>query len=96
MGRHKFCGHNNFDFKSGSLIVGKRFIFMGDNSRSQRVNVVKNCFEDVKIDRIDWPANALHINPTCMKCIMVRVHYVILFLQILHVTSVILPKLVFK
>ncbi|GFY03430.1 transposable element Tcb1 transposase [Trichonephila clavipes] len=43
--------------------MGAEFLFMDDNVRPHRVNIVDECLQSEDITRMDWPAYALDLNP---------------------------------
>ncbi|GFW45592.1 transposable element Tcb1 transposase [Trichonephila clavipes] len=43
--------------------MGAEFLFMDDNVRPHRANIVDECLQSVDITRIDWPAYSPDLNP---------------------------------
>ncbi|GFT31566.1 transposable element Tcb1 transposase [Trichonephila clavipes] len=43
--------------------MGAEFLFMDDNARSHRANIVDECLQSEDITRIDWPAYSPDLNP---------------------------------
>ncbi|GFV71967.1 transposable element Tcb1 transposase [Trichonephila clavipes] len=43
--------------------MGAEFLFMVDNSRPHRANIVDECLQSDDITRMDWPAYSLDLNP---------------------------------
>ncbi|GFT10778.1 transposable element Tcb1 transposase [Trichonephila clavipes] len=43
--------------------VGAEFIFMDDNARLHRANIVDECLQSEDITRMDWPAYSTDFNP---------------------------------
>ncbi|GFU75605.1 transposable element Tcb1 transposase [Trichonephila clavipes] len=43
--------------------MGAEFLFMGDNARPHRANIVHECLQSEDITRMDWPAYSLNLNP---------------------------------
>ncbi|GFY24251.1 transposable element Tcb1 transposase [Trichonephila clavipes] len=43
--------------------MGAEFLFMDDNARPHRANIVDECFHWEDITRMDWPAYSLDLNP---------------------------------
>ncbi|GFV79278.1 transposable element Tc3 transposase [Trichonephila clavipes] len=43
--------------------MGAEFLFMDDNARSHRANIVDECLQSKDITRMDWPAYSPHSNP---------------------------------
>ncbi|GFW26445.1 transposable element Tcb1 transposase [Trichonephila clavipes] len=43
--------------------MGAEFLFMDDNARSHRANIVDECLQSEDITRMDWPAYSLDLNP---------------------------------
>ncbi|GFX91312.1 DDE_3 domain-containing protein [Trichonephila clavipes] len=43
--------------------MGAEFLFMGDNARPHRANIVDECLQLEDITRIDWPAYSPDLNP---------------------------------
>ncbi|GFX94806.1 cubilin [Trichonephila clavipes] len=43
--------------------VGAEFLFMDDNARPHRANIVDECFQSEDITRMDWPAYSPDLNP---------------------------------
>ncbi|GFV24498.1 DDE_3 domain-containing protein [Trichonephila clavipes] len=39
------------------------FLFMDDNARPHRANIVDECFQSEDITRMDWPAYSPDLNP---------------------------------
>ncbi|GFX61675.1 transposable element Tcb2 transposase [Trichonephila clavipes] len=48
------------------------FVFMDDNTRSHRANIVDECLQSEDITRMDWPAYSPGLNPICTKPIMYK------------------------
>ncbi|GFX66287.1 DDE_3 domain-containing protein [Trichonephila clavipes] len=44
-------------------VMGAEFLFMDDNARPHRANIVDECFPSEDITRIDWPAYSPDLNP---------------------------------
>ncbi|GBN99503.1 hypothetical protein AVEN_186231-1 [Araneus ventricosus] len=44
--------------------MGAEFLFMDDNARSHRANIVDECLQSEDITRMDWPAYSPDLNPT--------------------------------
>ncbi|GFT75496.1 transposable element Tcb1 transposase [Trichonephila clavipes] len=44
-------------------IMGAEFLFMDDNTRPHRANIVDQCLQSENITRIDWPAYLHDFNP---------------------------------
>ncbi|KFM57590.1 Transposable element Tcb1 transposase, partial [Stegodyphus mimosarum] len=45
------------------LFRGAQFVFMDDNARSRRANIVSECLQSEAITRMDWPAFSPDLNP---------------------------------
>ncbi|GFV51892.1 transposable element Tcb1 transposase [Trichonephila clavipes] len=43
--------------------MGAEFLFMGDNARPHRANIVDECLQLQDITRMDWPEYSLDLNP---------------------------------
>ncbi|GFV81254.1 transposable element Tcb1 transposase [Trichonephila clavipes] len=43
--------------------MGAEFLFMDDNARPYRANIVDECLQPEDITRIDWPAYSPDLNP---------------------------------
>ncbi|GFW98880.1 transposable element Tcb1 transposase [Trichonephila clavipes] len=43
--------------------MGSEFLFMDDNARPHRVNIVDQCLQSEDITRMDWPAYSPDLNP---------------------------------
>ncbi|GFT17815.1 DDE_3 domain-containing protein [Trichonephila clavipes] len=43
--------------------MGAEFLFMDDNARPHRVNIVDECLQSGDITRMDWPAYSPDLNP---------------------------------
>ncbi|GFW45350.1 transposable element Tcb2 transposase [Trichonephila clavipes] len=43
--------------------MGAEFLFMDDNARPHRANIVDECLQSKDITRMDWPAYSLDLNP---------------------------------
>ncbi|GFT20582.1 transposable element Tcb2 transposase [Trichonephila clavipes] len=43
--------------------MGAEFLFMDDNARLHRVNIVDECLQSEDITRMDWPAYSPDLNP---------------------------------
>ncbi|GFX86029.1 transposable element Tcb1 transposase [Trichonephila clavipes] len=43
--------------------MGAEFLFMNDNARPHRANIVDKCLQSEDITRIDWPAYSPDLNP---------------------------------
>ncbi|GFT32809.1 transposable element Tcb1 transposase [Trichonephila clavipes] len=43
--------------------MGAEFLFMDDNARPHRANIVDECLQSEDISRIHWPAYSLDLNP---------------------------------
>ncbi|GFY12590.1 transposable element Tcb1 transposase [Trichonephila clavipes] len=43
--------------------MGAEFLFMDDNARSHRANIVDECLQSGDITRMDWPAYSPDLNP---------------------------------
>ncbi|GFU71608.1 transposable element Tcb2 transposase [Trichonephila clavipes] len=43
--------------------MGAEFLFMDDNTRPRRANIVGECLQSEDITRIDWPAYSVDLNP---------------------------------
>ncbi|GFU51533.1 transposable element Tc3 transposase [Trichonephila clavipes] len=43
--------------------MGAEFLFMDDNARSHRANIVDECLQSEDIMRMDWPAYSPDLNP---------------------------------
>ncbi|GFV26136.1 transposable element Tc3 transposase [Trichonephila clavipes] len=43
--------------------MGAEFLFMNDNARPHRANIVDECLQSEDITRFDWPAYSLDLNP---------------------------------
>ncbi|GFU99739.1 transposable element Tcb1 transposase [Trichonephila clavipes] len=43
--------------------MGAEFLFMDDNARPHRANIVDECLQSEDITRMDWPAYSLDLNP---------------------------------
>ncbi|KFM57725.1 Transposable element Tc3 transposase, partial [Stegodyphus mimosarum] len=43
--------------------MGTQFVFMDDNARSHRANIVSECLQSEDITRMDWPAFSPDLNP---------------------------------
>ncbi|GFU14424.1 transposable element Tcb1 transposase [Trichonephila clavipes] len=44
-------------------VMGVEFLFMDDNARPHRVNIVDECLQSENITRMDWPAYSPDLNP---------------------------------
>ncbi|KFM57771.1 Transposable element Tcb1 transposase, partial [Stegodyphus mimosarum] len=45
------------------VAMGAQFVFMDDNARPHRANIVSECLQSEDITRMDWPAFSLDLNP---------------------------------
>ncbi|GFU85792.1 transposable element Tcb1 transposase [Trichonephila clavipes] len=45
------------------VAMGAEFLFMDDNARPHRANIVDECLQSEDITRIDWPAYSPGLNP---------------------------------
>ncbi|GBN96560.1 hypothetical protein AVEN_90588-1 [Araneus ventricosus] len=43
--------------------MGAEFLFMDDNARPHRANIVDKCLQSEDITRMDWPAYSPDLNP---------------------------------
>ncbi|GFU70369.1 transposable element Tcb1 transposase [Trichonephila clavipes] len=43
--------------------MGAEFLFMDDNARPHRANIVDECLQSEDIIRMDWPAYSPDLNP---------------------------------
>ncbi|GFX00206.1 transposable element Tcb2 transposase [Trichonephila clavipes] len=43
--------------------MGAKFLFMDDNARHHRANIVDECLQSDDITPIDWPAYSPDLNP---------------------------------
>ncbi|GFV96085.1 transposable element Tcb2 transposase [Trichonephila clavipes] len=43
--------------------MGAKFLFMDDNARPHRANIVGECLQSKDITRMDWPAYSPDLNP---------------------------------
>ncbi|GFX28062.1 transposable element Tcb2 transposase [Trichonephila clavipes] len=43
--------------------MGAEFLFMDDNARPHRANIVDECLPSEDITRMDWPAYSPDLNP---------------------------------
>ncbi|GFT00382.1 DDE_3 domain-containing protein [Trichonephila clavipes] len=43
--------------------MGAEFLFMDDNARPHRGNIVDECLQSEDITHMDWPANSPGLNP---------------------------------
>ncbi|GFV99885.1 transposable element Tcb1 transposase [Trichonephila clavipes] len=43
--------------------MGAEFLFMDDNARPHRTNIVDECLQSEDITRMDWPAYSPDLNP---------------------------------
>ncbi|GFV69100.1 DDE_3 domain-containing protein [Trichonephila clavipes] len=43
--------------------MGVEFLFMDDNARPHRANIVDECLQSEDIPRMDWPAYSQDLNP---------------------------------
>ncbi|GFV27211.1 DDE_3 domain-containing protein [Trichonephila clavipes] len=43
--------------------MGAEFLFMDDNARPHRANIVDECLQSEDITRMDWPAYSPDLNP---------------------------------
>ncbi|GFV88369.1 DDE_3 domain-containing protein [Trichonephila clavipes] len=43
--------------------MGAEFLFMYDNARPHRANIVDECLQSEDITRMDWPAYSPDLNP---------------------------------
>ncbi|GFW81878.1 DDE_3 domain-containing protein [Trichonephila clavipes] len=43
--------------------MGAEFLFMDDNARPHRANIVDECLQSENITRMDWPAKSTVMNP---------------------------------
>ncbi|GFX67092.1 transposable element Tcb1 transposase [Trichonephila clavipes] len=43
--------------------MGAEFLFMDDNARPRRANIVDECLQSEDITRMDWPAYSPDLNP---------------------------------
>ncbi|GFV52807.1 transposable element Tcb1 transposase [Trichonephila clavipes] len=43
--------------------MGAKFLFMDDNARPHRANIVDECLQSEDITRMDWPAYSSDLNP---------------------------------
>ncbi|GBO45261.1 hypothetical protein AVEN_260783-1 [Araneus ventricosus] len=48
--------------------MGAEFLFMDDNARPHRANIVDECLQSVDITRMDWPAYSPDLNPIEHAC----------------------------
>ncbi|GFW72397.1 DDE_3 domain-containing protein [Trichonephila clavipes] len=44
--------------------MGAEFLFIDDNARTHRANIVDECLQSEEITRMDWPAYSPYLNPT--------------------------------
>ncbi|GFU28645.1 transposable element Tcb1 transposase [Trichonephila clavipes] len=44
--------------------MGAEFLFLNDNTRPHRANIVDECLQSEDITRLDWPAYSPDLNPT--------------------------------
>ncbi|GFU28841.1 transposable element Tcb2 transposase [Trichonephila clavipes] len=44
-------------------VMGAEFLFMDDNARPHRANIVDECLQSEDITRMDWPAYSPDLNP---------------------------------
>ncbi|GFT60651.1 transposable element Tcb1 transposase [Trichonephila clavipes] len=44
------------------VAMGAEFLFMDDNARPHRANIVDECFQSEDLTRMDWPAHSLDLN----------------------------------
>ncbi|GFU59004.1 DDE_3 domain-containing protein [Trichonephila clavipes] len=50
--------------------MGAEFLFMDDNARPHRTNIVDECLQSEDITRMDWPAYSPDLNPIEHECDM--------------------------
>ncbi|GFV46108.1 transposable element Tcb1 transposase [Trichonephila clavipes] len=43
--------------------MGAEFLFMDDNARPHRANIVHECLQSEDITRMDWPSYSPDLNP---------------------------------
>ncbi|GFX19618.1 transposable element Tcb1 transposase [Trichonephila clavipes] len=43
--------------------MGAEFLFMDDNARPHRANIVDECLQSEDIARLDWPVYSPNLNP---------------------------------
>ncbi|KFM73743.1 hypothetical protein X975_15342, partial [Stegodyphus mimosarum] len=43
--------------------MGAQFVFMDDNARPHRENIIRECLQSEDITRMDWPAFSPDLNP---------------------------------
>ncbi|GFW48074.1 transposable element Tcb1 transposase [Trichonephila clavipes] len=48
--------------------MGAEFLFMDDNARPHRANIVDECLQSKDITRMDWPAYSPDLNPIEHVC----------------------------
>ncbi|GFV87844.1 DDE_3 domain-containing protein [Trichonephila clavipes] len=48
--------------------MGAEFLFMDDNARPHRANIVDKCLQSEDSTRMDWPAYSTDSNP-CIECV---------------------------
>ncbi|GFW41174.1 transposable element Tcb2 transposase [Trichonephila clavipes] len=48
--------------------MGAEFLFMDDNARPHRANIVNECLQSEDITRMDWPAYSPDLNPIERAC----------------------------
>ncbi|GFV01484.1 transposable element Tcb1 transposase [Trichonephila clavipes] len=51
------------DLHVQSGAMGAEFLFMDDNARTHRANIVGECLQSEDITRMDWPTYSLDLNP---------------------------------
>ncbi|GFW41198.1 transposable element Tcb1 transposase [Trichonephila clavipes] len=49
--------------------MGAEFLFMDDNARPHRANIVNECLQSEYINRMDWPAYSPDLNPIERACV---------------------------
>ncbi|GFV76091.1 transposable element Tcb1 transposase [Trichonephila clavipes] len=49
--------------------MGAEFLFMDDNARPHRANIVDECLQSEDITRMDWPAYSPDLNPIERACV---------------------------
>ncbi|GFW76201.1 DDE_3 domain-containing protein [Trichonephila clavipes] len=50
--------------------MGVEFLFMDNNTRPHRANIVDECLQSEDITRMDWPAYSQDLNPVEHVCDM--------------------------
>ncbi|GFY35236.1 DDE_3 domain-containing protein [Trichonephila clavipes] len=49
--------------------MGAEFLFMDDNARPHRANIVDECLQSEDVTRMDWPVYSPDLNPICGICL---------------------------